>query len=125
MFIQNPRRFDSPEPTQLHDTLVEARPAPQPVAPPSEARAPPVRAPPPSDGDSDGEDAAEAPARAPPRPAVPPSAGDTSDDAKRKLTALLIDSGRAYDLQALDRHRAAVKAEKAKAEEAATEKIEI
>ena len=48
MFIQNPRRFDSPEPTQLHDTLVEARPAPQPVAPPFEARAPPVRAPQPS-----------------------------------------------------------------------------
>ena len=75
-FIQN-----SLEPTQLHDTLVEARPAPQPVAPPSEARAPPVRAPPPSAGDpSDGEDAAGAPARAPPRPAVPPSAGDSSDD---------------------------------------------
>ena len=35
---------------------------------------------------------------------------DTADDARRKLTALLIGGERAYDLEALDRHRADVEA---------------
>ena len=77
-FHTEPRRFDSPEPTQLHDTLVEAWPAPQPASR-VEARAPPVRGPPPAHGDSRGENAAGAGSRAA-AAAVPPSAGDTSDD---------------------------------------------
>ena len=84
-FIQN-----SLEPTQLHDTLVEARPAPQPVAPPFEARAPPVRAPPPSAGDSSDDDewdetepqAAAPPARAPPARAPPPPPSASSSESE-------------------------------------------